>query len=593
MPRDTGRTRSTYGRGTSAGEGSRFARDEGRRSGFGGDRRPLWPIVLIFSVLGLIVAGRLVFLQVIDSENLTSQAIERGTNVATIHARRGTIYDRSGKVLALSVDCKTVYCNPKEIEDAPDVAARLSDVLGGEPTDYLDALMQDASFSYLAQKVDRDKAEELVASLAEDEVKGIYLLDDTRREYPYGSVAGQVLGTVGTEGHGMFGLEYYYDEVLSGVDGQLIMEVGRDGTPVAGGASEIVAARDGSDIILSLDIEVQRMAEQTILQATKDYDADSGAVMACDPRTGEIIAACSTPLLDPGDQETYVPEAMTLSLVSEIYEPGSIFKVLTMAIGLEEGIISPESSFWVPSTIEVGDDVVADDDLRDYEMEMSCTEILRRSSNVGAVVVASRIGEDAFAAGVERFGIGKPSGIDYPGDIAGLVTPRNEYIGATLGAMSFGQAIAVPFDQIVRAVGAIANDGVMETPHFVTHVGGEEVAYESPGVACSKETADKVTQMMGNVVEAGTGMQAQVSGYRIAGKTGTGEQASENELGYVEEKYTSSFIGFANVDNPEILIYVGLNGTPYLAEASAAPVFSAIMNEAANDLGLSPVIESF
>lgn len=505
-----------------------------------------------------------------------------------LHAKRGTIYDRNGNVLATSVECKNVICNPTEIDDASALSELLARDLGGNASDYTASLTAQGQYSVIKKRVDLSSADELKGDLEKAGYTGVYFEENTKRVYPNGSVAGQVLGYVGDDGNGLSGLEYYYDKILSGTDGVVQTATGTDGKPIAGASTTIQEATDGQDIVISIDLDIQKMAEEKIAQATSDYNAESGSVMVTDPSTGEILAACSTPLMDPTDASSVTSDSMKLRLTGDSYEPGSIFKVLTMAVGIESGKVTPESTFTVPPKVQLGDDLVGDDDERDYTMDMSCTEILRRSSNTGTALVAQAIGAETFSAGIEKFGIGSKTGIDFPGEQAGIVATGDDVAGANLGFMSFGQGLAFPMVQVVRAVGAIANDGTMNVPHFLVQKAGDTVDWSSKGnKTVSKATCDKVTDMMRIVISEGTGTAAQVTGYDIAGKTGTGEQASA-EGGYESGKYVSSLVGFANADDPKVLVYVGLNGTPHLAASSAAPVFSAIMSEALDEMGVKP-----
>ena len=543
---------------------------------------------LFFLVMGIIVL-RLVWIQVIDGPRLAERAETQRTNVAVINAKRGTIYDRKGNVLAMSVDCKTIYCNPQEVTNAPVTARVLASVLGGNGSDYLETVTQDTTFVYVERQVDETVAEDLKAALAEQGLTGIYFLPDTKRVYPYGATAGQVLGFVGIDGDGLSGIELYYNDILKGTDGELRMELSRDGNPIAGGKSTIIEAQNGQDIVLSIDIDIQRMAEETIVKGVEDYEAESGSVMVIDPKNGEILAACSTPLLDPTDPASITNEALKLRLVSDTYEPGSVFKVITMTAGVENGIIKPETPYSVPPEVPVGDDMVHDDDGRDYQMDMDVREILRRSSNTGTVLVARTLGPDVFAQGVQGFGIGQPTGIDFPGEVEGLVRAREDYEMTTWPVMSFGQGVAVPMVQMVRGFAAIANDGVPYTPHFLVSAGGVEAEWPAQDPLCTPETAAVMTDMLRDVMDTGTGSAGDVPGYDVAGKTGTGEQVKEGEAGYSDFYYVSSLVGYANADDPEVMVYIGLNGTPYLSSDSAAPVFSAIMSEALVDMGVQPV----
>ena len=577
---------------------SRAARAEGRTSRSGRDavssydearpqRTGRFGLPLGVLVLFALVVVRLVWLQVIEAPSLSAMADSEHTSDVTISARRGTIYDRNGNVLATSVDCTTLYCNPREVGDKSRAASILATALGGSEGDYYDTLSKDTTFAYLKRQADTDAANSATSALSDAGITGVYTIGDVKRVYPNGATGGQVLGFIGTDGHGLSGLELYYDDVLAGTDGTMIMERGADGTPVAGGAYEIHDATDGQDIIVSLDLNVQRVAEEQLMQAVSKAAAKSGNVMVTDPQTGEILAACSTPLFDPTDASTLTNEALKLQNVSDSFEPGSTFKVLTMAIGYDAGVISPSSTFTVPAKVKVGDSYVGDDDGRSYTMDMTPAEIMRRSSNAGAAMVGMAIGADAFSEGIARFGIGQPTGIDFPGESAGIVASRDEYTGATVGSAAFGQGIAFPSVQLVRAVGAVANGGTLLTPHFLVQKGSEKVDWGEGTRVISEQAAAEVTADMVGVVDGGTGTYGKVDGYTVAGKTGTGEQAASTG-GYSGGELMSSFVAFADAEgsDAQVLCFVGLAGTVTHGGDVAAPTASAIMGEALSDLGV-------
>ena len=555
-------------------------------SGSGGSDNGFNVTRRIFLTIMGIVAARLGWLQVVDAANLSERAESQRTNVATLHAKRGTIYDRNGNILAMSAECETIYANPETVKDPSGVADLLVKHLGGEKQTYMELLTMDGTFVYIKRQVDQDIADKLADDLTEKELTGIYFLEDTKRVYPYGNVGAQIIGYVGTDGNGLSGLEYYYDDILTGTDGEMLLETGLDGTPIAGGAAQITEAKNGTDLILSLDIDLQEACENIIKAGVETYNSDSGSVMVTDPKTGEIFAACSTPLPDFSNLD---PEALNLKLVSSSYEPGSVFKVLTTSIGFDLELFDSETVFSVPPAILVGNHYVTDDDNRDYTMDMTVREMMRRSSNAAmSLLVQEVIGAQRFSDGVARYGIGTKTGIDFPGEVEGIVKTPEEFDGGTAGSMAFGQAISIPMVQLVRAYGAVANDGVLTTPHFLVTKGDEEVDWPVGGTAISAEAANMETDVMRTVVLEGTGKNGQVEGYDIAGKTGTGEQASETG-GYAEYDFTASLCGFANADDPEVLVYVGLNHLAYLASASSAKVFHDVMSQAVSILGVPPV----
>ena len=273
-----------------------------------------------------------------------------------------------------------------------------------------------------------------------------------------------------------------------------------------------------------------------------------------------------------------------MRLVTDAYEPGSVFKTLVAGAGFDLGAVRSSTSFEVPASIKVGDDTVTDADKRDYTMTMDVREMMRRSSNVGFVLVGRKIGADDFATYVDKWGIGHSSGVDFPGESLGIVKERDQYDGATLGSMSFGQALSVSPIEVARAVGGIANGGVMMTPHFYKSSKGDEKDWGEGERAISDDAAAQVTSCMQTVVSEGTGVGGAVDGYDVAGKTGTAERADENG-GYLKENYMSSFMGFAPAQSPKVLCYITLDGTPSGSDAAAVP-FQSIMANALDVLGI-------
>ena len=541
----------------------------------------------LLCVIVAAVALRLFWLQVIDGPRLASEAESRRTNVVTLTARRGTIYDRNGKVLAMSVECQTIYANPKVVENASAVAQVLAQNLGGVASDYVGDLTADTTFRYIQRQVDQDVADKIKQELSDQGLAGIYYLKDSKRVYPYGSTGAQILGFVGSEGTGLSGLEYYYNDILTGTDGQMIMETGLGGTPIAGGTSEVTEAQNGTDIMLSIDIDLQEEAERIIAEGVETYQSESGSVMVSNPKTGEIYAACSTPL--PDFSNLTDSSSLDLKLVSQSYEPGSVFKVITTSIGYDLGLYTPDTVYNVPARYTLGDNYVQDDDGRDYAEDMTVRYMLQHSSNPAMALLANEvIGPKRFAEGVEKFCIGQKTGIDFPGETTGIVKSYDEYDGTTAGYMAFGQSVAIPMIQIIRAFAAVGNQGTLTTPHFLIAKAGEKVDWPSGGQAISAEACEQEIDAMRAVMTDGTGKNGAVEGYDIAGKTGTGEQAKDGSDGYEGYYYVASLCGFANADDPEVLVYAGLNGTSHLALGSAAHIFHDVMQQSVAILGIAP-----
>ena len=539
-----------------------------------------------FLAASAIVLARLSEIQVFNTDWYREQANARRVSSQTLYAKRGTIYDRNGTVLVSSIECKNVYLNPSLIKKKQRRRAidALVDVLGMDEDVVEDLVDREGTFVYVKRQVDEEDAE----LLAKKGIAGIEFEPAIKRVYPNGSLASQVLGVVNVDNEGITGLEKQYNEVLTGVNGSLMRERARDGSFIAGGAYEKVPAQDGMDIVLGIDANVQRVAEDAIAEAVERVGATYGSIIVTDPTTGEIIAACSYPTYDPTDLASASNASMNLRVVTDVYEPGSVFKTFVSAAAIEHKGLTPNTTFDVPAEVLVGSDIVRDVDKRGAAMAMSLREILRRSSNTGMVLVGEKLGADAFSEYViDGFQFGKSTGIDFPGESLGIIKKRSEYDGASLGSMSFGQSLAVEPVQMVRAMSAIANKGVMTTPHFLKTRAGEEVDWtDGEHRVLSEETAASVADMMLTVVDEGTGVDAQIPGYEISGKTGTAERAGESG-GYEEGNHMASFMGFVSTKDPRVMCYVTLDGTTATSHA-ATPVFRKVMEEALPALGIKP-----
>ncbi|WP_239462787.1 peptidoglycan D,D-transpeptidase FtsI family protein [Collinsella tanakaei] len=507
----------------------------------------------------------------------------RITANSTLYAKRGAFYDRNGNVLAASEECYNIALNTTIISNKKKVISALVKHLGMSEADAKAAVNEDSTWTYVARKVSTDVAEELLA----EGLAGIEPEQTTQRVYPYGTLASQVIGVVDTDNNGLTGLELYYDEDLQGENGWVHRERAADNSYIAGGEYDRQDPIDGDDLVLTIDVNIQRAAEEALAEAVENAGAHYGSVIVTDPRNGEILAACSYPTYDPANLSEARTEDMNLRVVTDAYEPGSVFKALVCGAAIDLGLVDTETTFSVPPVVLAGDDEVTDVDSRDYEMTMTVREIMRRSSNTGMILVGEKIGADSFAEYLDRYGIGHESGVDFPGENTGIVRARDEYDGASVAAMSFGQAIAVSPIEITRAISAISNKGVMTTPHFLMARRGEEIDWTGGDTrAISEETASKVADMMLTVVDEGTGEAGQVPGYEVSGKTGTAQRASESG-GYLEGSYMASFMGFAPTKDPQVQVYVTLDGTGYTSIA-AAPAFAEIMSAALDTLGVKP-----
>lgn len=537
--------------------------------------RASW-LIAFLCLVALAIVARLVYLQIIVADDYSSQAAASRTLSLDLSARRGTIYDRNGKVLASDVQAKTIYCNPKEISDVSGTAKKLAEVIGGDASLYEGSLStEDTTFAYVKRKVDLDVAE----SLEELGLDGIYFLDDMKRVYPYGKVAGQILGLVDVDGNGQTGLELYYDDILKGTSGKLVLQQGAYGTPIPGGTEIDEPAQDGTDIILSIDIDMQQYLEQRLEQGVSDLGGDDGSAVLYDADSGEIIAIASTPLLDPSDRSNIEDGATSIKAITSQFEPGSIFKTVSFCAMLEAGVITASTTVDCPSSISADEYEVSDAHERSAVL-MTASEVLAQSSNVGtSLLVEQHLGFSALYEKIRSYGLNDATGVDYPGEAEGYLTHVDTWSKIQSYNVTFGQGISLSPLIITRFYGAVANNGIAYTPHFLISKPntGEEVEWVSSQIIENTDAIAPLTEMLEGVVSEGTGKTAAVDGYVTAGKTGTAEYADDSGS-YVSNSYNLDFVGFLPGASTNLVCFVGVNHVPY--ERNTCEVFKDIMTEA-------------
>ncbi len=537
--------------------------------------RASW-LIAFLCLVALAIVIRLIYLQVIVAEDYSSQAAASRTLSLDLSARRGTIYDRNGKVLASDVQAKTIYCNPKEISDVSSTAKKLAEVIGGDASLYEGSLStEDTTFAYVKRKVDLDVAE----SLEQLGLDGIYFLDDMKRVYPYGKVAGQILGLVDVDGNGQTGLELYYDDILKGTSGKLVLQQGAYGTPIPGGTEIDEPAQDGTDIILSIDIDMQQYLEQRLEQGVSDIGGDDGSAVLYDADSGEVIAIASTPLLDPSDRSNIEDGATSIKAITSQFEPGSIFKTVSFCAMLEAGAITASTTVDCPTSISADEYEVSDAHERSATL-MTASEVLAQSSNVGtSLLVEQHLGFSALYEKIRSYGLNDATGIDYPGEAEGYLTHVDTWSKIQSYNVTFGQGISLSPLMITRFYGAIANNGIAYTPHFLISKPntGEEIEWGSAQIIENTDAIVPLTEMLEGVVNEGTGKTAAVDGYVTAGKTGTAEYADDSGS-YVENSYNLDFVGFLPGASTNLVCFVGVNHVPY--ERNTCEVFKDIMTEA-------------
>ncbi|WP_241156425.1 MULTISPECIES: penicillin-binding protein 2 [unclassified Adlercreutzia] len=543
-------------------------------------------VMALFGIIVVVFFARLFYLQVIVSDHYAAMASESRTVSFDTTPRRGTIYDRNGVVLATSVDATTIYANPAEVTDASYEANKIASVLGGEVADYKEALSTaGTSFVYVKRQADVDKAEQLRAL----ELDGIYFIDDTRREYPNGAVGGQVIGICNVDGEGITGLELQYDDILRGTPGTYEAERGRKGTPIPGGVKEQTRAVDGQDIMVSLDIKLQHVVEDALKAGVEDpaIAGEKGNSVVMDAATGEIYAICSLPYLDPTNLEESDVGSENLTAITQAFEPGSIFKTVSALTVLESGAMTAEDMLFCPSFIQADEYEISDAHARG-DVTMTLREILNKSSNVGISLAINKVGFEKLHDAIVRFGLNEATGVDYPGEASGLMQDFDEWARITGYNVSFGQGLTCSPLQMTRFYGAIANDGVAVTPHFLISYPqtGEVPEYETKRVVDNEGALEQIKSMLRTVVQEGTGTAADIEGFDVVGKTSTAEIAGDG--GYVAGKYNLCFTGFIDNSSSQLVCFVSANEV--YSEASVASTFKDIMANAIEQYNIVPEV---
>jgi cell division protein FtsI/penicillin-binding protein 2 len=533
-----------------------------------------------FLLCFLVVIGRAFWLQGVQGSKLASEAVSQQTETVTVPGMRGSLLDRHGNKLAYSEDAATIYATPYQVKKPPQAAARLAAVLDLDKGEVLEALTEESGFSYVAHKVDLITAARVEAL----EIDGIGELPDSRRTYPQGDMAGQVVGAVGSENQGLTGLESGEESVLGGEDGERRIVNDALGEPIR--LETVNEASDGEDIELTLDPVIQERTEQILSQVGETWSPQGATAIVMDPRTSQVLAMANWPPVDPNDLSAASNEDLLNKATGFTYEPGSTFKAFTVSAALQEKLVSPTTEFTLAPSIQVADRTIEDAEERGTET-MSVARILAQSSNVGAVTIGLEVGADKFSRWINRFGFGRPTGVQFPAEEQGIVPELDEYSGSTMGNLPIGQGLSVTPMQMMAGYAAIADGGILRQPQLIKRVGERELHEPKGRRVIDRSVAESVREMLEGVLAAGgTASEVSVPGYTLAGKTGTAEVAENGT--YSDTKYVASFIGFAPAQNPKFLAAVIVDqpqGEIY-GGSVAAPAFGQIAEFALPYLGV-------
>jgi cell division protein FtsI (penicillin-binding protein 3) len=555
-------------------------------------------VLLILSLGYLLVALRLIYLQVYQRAELAVRAERQQERLVKLHPKRGTIYDRMGRELAVSLDVDSVYGVPSRIDNPRQMARQLSRILQENPRVLERKLAGEKHFVWLSRKVEPARARK-VKELDSGEVG---LQPESRRFYPKKAMAGPVLGFTGMDHEGLEGLERAYDKNLRGESGWVLAEKDAMGRTVfpGGPGFQYKLPKAGHDIVLTIDEVIQHIAEKELDAMLVKARAKGGVCIVMNPRTGEVLALAvrsigrSRQAFNPNEPQYYRPEEWRNRSVTDAFEPGSIFKAILAAAALEERIVHPLERFDCSAgRIQVADRVISDAHRNGV---LTFTDVIAQSSNVGTIKVALRLGKERFSRYISAFGFGRKTGLDVPGEIPGLIKDHRLWSGVSIGSIAIGQEIGVTPIQVAAAYCALANGGTLMKPYIVAEIidrdgqEGKKFQPQKVGRVISAETCAKVGKMLQRVVEAGTGEKARPAGYSAAGKTGTAQKIDQKTGGYSKKDYVSSFVGFVPANVPRLVILVMVDspeGVIY-GGSVAAPVFKAVAEQSLAYLQVTP-----
>lgn len=565
-------------------------------------------IFLLLSSIGwLILFSRVVYIQVILGEDLQSKAYEQQTRDRLIAPQRGSILDRNGVGLAMTETVNTISVIPVQIKQKEETAKYLAEVLELDYDTVLEKVKQNVALVRIKNKVEK----ELAMEIRKKEIPGVVIDEDIKRVYPYSSLASQVLGFVGKDNQGIIGLESKYNEYLEGKAGKILTLTDSRGLTVDN-AQERIPPENGKNLITSIDVVIQQYAEQTLAKAVEAKGAKNGIIIVMNPQNGEIYAMANYPSFDLNDPFTINSEELAgiwgnmsekekndalnqmwrNTAINDTYEPGSTFKTITSSAGLEEGVVTPESSFVCNGYYIAGDRQIKCWRYPRTHGAESFIQGVQNSCNPVFMIVAERMGAEIFADYMTKFGFREKTGIDLPGEAVGIIH-KTENIGPVeLATMSFGQSFQITPLQLLRAVSAIVNGGNLVTPHIGTKIVDENgtveqtFEYQKGEQIISTQTSEQMKKILESVVSEGTGNKAYIPGYRIGGKTATSEKLPRRS-----GKYIASFLTFAPAENPQVLSLVLINEPQgnYYGGSVAGPVMKELLNNILPYLGIETI----
>jgi len=534
-----------------------------------------------------LIVARLYWLQILAADRFVALAQDQRQRVVVLPPQRGSMFDRTGAEMAISMDMKTVFANPRFIGDPVEASKAISPILKLNESEVTAKLSRRSGFVYIARKIDPKLADQVDAL----HLPGIDTVAESKRLYPSGALASHVMGFVGFDNAGLGGLEQKYDSMLRGTPGQILTERDPQGQPIPVGKNFVKPSAPGQDLILTLDRQVQFTAEVELAKAIKTYNAKGGSIIVMDPKTGDILALANLPTFDPNNVQASTPVDRRNKVFQDAYEPGSANKVITAAAAIENAVAKPSDVFSVPDVFQLGSKLFRDSHPHPT-VNMSFSQIIQQSSNVGTIKIALGLGKQRLYDYLKAFGYGRSTDSGYPGEAGGILPKPEKWFGSAIGTIPIGQGVAATPIQVAKVFSTLANGGVAVKPRLVEAVidsaGKAKRAPVSTGErVIQRSTADSLTSMLVGVTQGveGTGRAAEIPGYQIAGKTGTAQKPAPG--GY--SGYMASFYGYAPAGDPKFVVGVVLdNPTPIYGGLTSAVVFKQVMEFCLRRLGIGP-----
>jgi len=546
-------------------------------------------LFILFIIFYFLLIYRLYNIQVIQSDKFEEIAQQEHLTSFSIEGERGNIYDRNLKKLVVNVKVQSLFAIPPKIENPREAALKISLILNLETKEVLDKLNQKRPFVWIKRKLNETEVEEIKKL----NLEGLDFLKESKRFYPQKYLASNLMGFVGIDNQGLEGLELFFDQELKGLPGLVVLERDASGEKIPLSIKELNTHRDGNSIVLTIDEVIQYITEEALDKAYQKYKAKAGVAIVVEPKTGEVLAIAVRPSYDPNYFNKYALDLWKNLAITNAYEPGSTFKIVTIATALEEGVVKLDDQFYCKGWTNYNRHIFHD--IHQHGSQ-NLTDIVKNSCNVGVIQVGTRLEQKVFEKSIRRFGFGTLTEINLPGEVNGLIRSSKDWSKISLASISIGQEISITPIQLIMAVSAIANRGTLMKPLIVKEIldsnqNSVKVFKPKPvRQVVSVETALTMTKILEQVVIDGTGREAKLDEYQVAGKTGTGQIFDFATGKYSNSAYTSLFVGYVPAENPKMSILILLDQPKgsYYGGTVAAPVFKEIASKVLPYLSIPP-----